>query len=130
MTYLYIAVGGAIGSVLRAFITIAAARISGPQFPWGTMQFPWGTILINILGSFVIGLAGSLTQGDSRYEALRAFIMVGLCGGFTTFSSFSLQTLELFQNGRVAQATVNVGLSVVACLIAVAFGASLGAALR
>lgn len=123
MTYLCIALGGAIGSVLRALIAAAAARITGPHFPWGT-------ILINIAGSFVIGLADSLTAGDSRLLAARAFIMVGVCGGFTTFSSFSLQTLELIQGGRALRAGGNVGLSVAACLVSVSLGLSLGAALR
>ena len=121
--YLVIALGGAIGSVLRAWLAVAVARITGPQFPWGT-------ILINILGSFVIGLVGSLTAHSTRYVELRAFIMVGVCGGFTTFSSFSLQTLQLIQNGRPIQAAGNVVLSVAACLIAVSLGYAAGAATR
>jgi CrcB protein len=116
--YLWIGLGGALGSIGRAWLAIAVARITGPQFPWGT-------ILINILGSFVIGFFGTLTVSGSRFAAspdARAFVMVGICGGFTTFSSFSLQTLELARDGRLAQAFGNIGLSVVLCLAAVTAG--------
>lgn len=118
MFYVWIAIGGALGSVSRAWMALAVARITGPQFPWGT-------ILINIVGSFVIGFFGTLTANDSRFSVpsdARAFVMVGICGGFTTFSSFSLQTLELARDGRMAQAAGNIGLSVVLCLLAVAAG--------
>jgi len=118
MTYLWIALGGALGSVSRAWISVAMLRITGPQFPWGT-------VLINVVGSFVIGFFGTLTAADGRFAVpadARAFVMVGVCGGFTTFSSFSLQTLELARDGRSGQALGNVGLSVVCCLVAVAAG--------
>ena len=116
--YLWIGLGGALGSIARAWLALAVARITGPQFPWGT-------ILINIVGSFVIGFFGTLTANDNRFAVsadIRAFIMVGICGGFTTFSSFSLQTLELARDGRVAQALGNIGMSVVLCLLAVTAG--------
>ena len=118
MFYLSVAIGGALGSMVRAWLAIAAARITGPQFPWGT-------ILINIVGSFVIGFFGALTTNDSRFAVptdIRAFVMIGICGGFTTFSSFSLQTLELARDGRMAQALGNIGSSVIFCLLAVAAG--------
>ena len=118
MSYLWIGLGGALGSMARGWLAMAVARITGPQFPWGT-------ILINIVGSFVIGFFGTLTAQDSRYAVptdVRTFVMVGICGGFTTFSSFSLQTFELARDGRVAQALGNVGLSVVFCLLAVTVG--------
>jgi len=117
-TYLLIAAGGALGSVARAWIATAVTRFTGPQFPWGT-------ILINLLGSFVIGLFGTLTTTQARFPAsaeARAFVMIGLCGGFTTFSSFSLQTLELARNGRPFQAFANIAVSVIVCLAAVALG--------
>lgn len=120
MLYLYVAIGGALGSIARAGMATAVARFTGPQFPWGT-------ILINILGSFVIGFFGTLTANDSRYAVsadLRAFVMIGICGGFTTFSSFSLQTLDLARDGRTGQALLNIGLSVVLCLTAVYAGFS------
>jgi CrcB protein len=116
--YFWIGVGGAVGSIARAWLALAVARVTGPQFPWGT-------ILINIIGSFVIGFFGSLTASGSRFAAsanIRAFVMIGLCGGFTTFSSFSLQTLELLRDGSVTQALGNIGLSVALCLLAVAVG--------
>ena len=118
MTYLWIGLGGALGSIGRAWLAIAVARITGPQFPWGT-------ILINIVGSFVIGFFGTLTASGGRFAApadARAFVMIGICGGFTTFSSFSLQTLELARDGRMDQAFGNIALSVVLCLAAVAVG--------
>jgi CrcB protein len=116
--YLWIAVGGALGSIARAWLALAVARITGPQFPWGT-------ILINVIGSFVIGFFSTLTASGSRFAVpvdVRAFVMVGICGGFTTFSSFSLQTLELVRDGRLAQALGNIVLSVVLCLSAVTVG--------
>jgi len=102
----------------RAWLSLAVTRIAGPQFPWGT-------ILINVVGSFIIGAFGTLTAHDGRFSApvdVRAFVMVGICGGFTTFSSFSLQTLELARDGRVDQALGNIALSVVLCLLGVAAG--------
>src|SRR5690242_15146830 len=102
-TYLSIAAGGALGSVARYWLSVVMLRLTGPQFPWGT-------ILINIIGSFVIAFAGALTMPGGRWPAgveVRAFIMVGICGGFTTFSSFSLQTLDLLRDGRGGQALAN-----------------------
>jgi protein CrcB len=126
MSFLWIGLGGALGSMARAWVALAVARITGPAFPWGT-------ILINIVGSFVIGFFGTLTATDGRFSVptdVRAFVMVGICGGFTTFSSFSLQTLDLARDGRMAQALGNVGLSVAMCLAAVAAGHYGAASLR
>ena len=120
MTYIWIGIGGALGSMARAWLALAVARLAGAQFPWGT-------ILINILGSFVIGFFGTLTTNDSRFAApadLRAFVMVGICGGFTTFSSFSLQTLNLVRDGDMLRAGANVVGSVALCLVAVWLGAA------
>nr|WP_321986527.1 fluoride efflux transporter CrcB [uncultured Lichenicoccus sp.] len=118
-----VAVGGAIGSVLRYLIGLMTAAA------WGN-AFPWGTILINIAGSFVIGLVAAATlEGGAlpASPALRAFVMVGICGGFTTFSSFSLQTLELVRGGRMSLALLNVAVSVVLCFAAVLAGYQIGA---
>ncbi|TLU71074.1 fluoride efflux transporter CrcB [Lichenicoccus roseus] len=126
LNYFLIAVGGAIGSVLRAWIGSLMVALTGPAFPWGT-------ILINIVGSFVIGFFGTLTATDGRFAVpfdIRAFVMVGICGGFTTFSSFSLQTLELARDGRTGQALGNIVLSVVLCLGSVAAAYSLALLLR
>ena len=124
-TYLWIAAGGALGSMARFWLAALVAEIIGPQFPWGT-------ILINILGSFVIGFFATFTGPGGRMIAsfnARAFVMVGICGGFTTFSSFSLQTLDLARESRWLQAGGNIVLSVVACLIAVWAGHALAAAM-
>jgi CrcB protein len=116
--YLVIAIGSALGGMARQYTGVAAVRI------WG-IDFPWGTIVINILGSFVIGAFAALTDAEGRYPAsvtTRQFVMVGLCGGYTTFSAFSLQTLGLMREGRMVEAGLNVILSVVLCLGAVALG--------
>ncbi len=118
LSYLYVALGGALGSVGRAAISVGMARLTGPAFPWGT-------ILINVLGSFLISFFGTLTLSEGRFPVAsdwRAFVMVGICGGFTTFSSFSLQTLDLARDGRPAQALGNIGLSLVLCLASVTAG--------
>jgi CrcB protein len=118
MTYAWIALGSALGGMGRYWMALAVARLTGPDFPWGT-------VLVNILGSFVIGFFGTLTVAGGRLAAspdIRAFVTVGLCGGFTTFSSFSLQTLDLLREGRLGAALWNIGLSVALCLAAVAAG--------
>jgi len=118
VTYLYIALGSALGGMARFWCSgFVAARFGD--------SFPWGTILINILGSFVIGFFATLSGPDSRYlisSNIRQFVMVGLCGGYTTFSSFSLQTLNLIRDGEMAAAGANIGLSVLLCMIAVWLG--------
>ena len=125
MTYLYVALGSALGGMARYGAGLAAVRL------WGT-GFPWGTILINVVGSFVIGFFGTLTLPDGPLPAatgLRVFVMVGICGGFTTFSSFSLQTLELARDDAWAAAFANIALSVVLCLAAATAGHVLAARL-
>jgi len=122
LTYLWVAAGGALGSMARFWMGAAVAALTGPQFPWGT-------ILINILGSFIIGLVAALSGPDSRLAVssdMRAFVMVGICGGYTTFSAFSLQTLELARGREWLQAGGNILMSVVLCLIAVWLGYLLG----
>ena len=116
-TYLWVALGSAIGGMLRYALTRLLLNYSS--------SLPWGTILINIIGSFVIGYFGTLTLQGTRYavsENARLFVMVGLCGGFTTFSSFSLQTLDLVRSGAWFRALANVLLSIVLCFAAVAVG--------
>ena len=120
MPYLWVAIGSALGGILRYAITRAT-------IPYST-GIPFGTILINVVGSFVIGYFGTLTLQSGRYPAsdnLRLFVMVGICGGFTTFSSFSLQTLDLLRAGHWVRALLNVVLSVVLCIAAVAAGHAL-----
>jgi fluoride exporter len=93
-------------------------------------RFPWHTIIINITGSFVIGTLYALTLPEGRLNTSRIVVtqllMYGLCGGYTTFSSFSVQTLALARDGQWLWAAGNVLISVVACLIAVWLGFLLG----
>jgi len=131
-TYLWIAIGGAMGSMARFWMGAFVAELVGPQFPYGP-QLPWGTILINILGSFVIGFFATFTGPGGRFVAsfdTRAFVMVGICGGFTTFSAFSLQTLDLMRDNRWGQASANVLISVIVCLLTVWAGHLLASALN
>jgi CrcB protein len=116
-TCLIVMLGGALGTLARYAVTVLAAPISG--------QLPWGTIIINVTGSLIIGFFGALTLANGRYPApenVRLFVMIGLCGGYTTFSSFSLQTLDLMRTGNIGRAAVNVAASVVLCVSAVAVG--------
>lgn len=125
MTALLIAVGGALGSLARYWISEALALALGPAFPWGTL-------LVNVSGSFVIGAAAGGAIGDARLIAspfVRHFVMVGLCGGYTTFSAFSLQTVAMLQVGDVGRASLNVAASVGTCLVATWVGYALAAAL-
>ena len=118
LTYFWVALGGAIGSVARLWLSVQVGLVTG-------LGFPWGTILVNIIGSLVIGFVATLTGPNGRVVVpidAQAFVMVGLCGGFTTFSAFSLQTLELARDGRLLHAAANILLSVVLCLTAVALG--------
>jgi CrcB protein len=117
MLYLWVALGSAIGGVLR----YALSRAFEPLSP----TFPWGTVVVNILGCFVIGYFGTLTLHNGKYplsEAARIFVMVGICGGFTTFSSFGLQTFDLLRSGAWPRALANVLVSVLVCLLAIAAG--------
>ena len=113
--YFWVAAGGAIGSVARFWLSGFVAQ------HWGE-RFPWGTVLVNISGCFVIGLFATLTGPDGRWLVpawfRQPFFMLGVCGGFTTFSSFSIQTLNLAQAGQWLWAGANVVISVCACLLA------------
>ena len=113
MTWLAVAAGGALGSLARFWMTGAVTALTGPRYPIGTL-------LINVLGSFVIGGVAGVTLTPARmglHPDLRVFLMVGICGGFTTFSAFSLQTLELMQNGDNTAAALYVAASVILCVL-------------
>jgi CrcB protein len=117
VTAIWIALGGAAGSLARYYIALWMMPLS--------RSLPWGTITINVVGSFAISFFGALTIASGRYPASdlwRAAFMVGVCGGFTTFSSFSLQTLELIRAGAPGRALLNVAISVVLCLGSVTLG--------
>ena len=112
-TCLIVALGGALGTVARYLAGLAALPFS--------QSLPWGTVGINVVGSFVIGFFGTLTLADGRFpvpENVRLFVMVGFCGGFTTFSAFSLQTLDLLRGGTVGRAGANIGGAGGVCLLA------------
>ena len=124
--YLWIAVGSALGGMARYWCSGIAARLIGETFPWGT-------IIVNIVGSFIIGFFATLTGPDGRIFAdtlTRQFVMIGFCGGYTTFSSFSLQTHALVQDGEWLLASANIALSVIACLLAVWAGYALAASIN
>jgi fluoride exporter len=118
--YLWVGIGSALGGVSRFWLSGAIADRFGGSFPWGTMA-------VNVTGSFVIGFLGALTSPEGRLSPrLRPFttqfFMFGICGGYTTFSSFSLQTLSLARDGEWLYAGGNILLSVVLCLAGVWLG--------
>jgi len=109
--------GGALGTFARYVVSVLAGPIS--------THMPLGTLIINVTGSFLIGFFGTLTVAHGRFpvsENVRLFVMIGFCGGYTTFSSFSLQTLDLLRSGFALRAAVNMVASVVFCIAAVALG--------
>lgn len=117
------ALGGAIGSVLRYLVGVFTVRWFGPSFPWGTLT-------VNVIGSFIIGLTVEVIA--RRFNAsmeLRVFIVTGIIGGFTTWSSFSLDTMVLFERGAVAAAAAYVIGSLVISFAAVFAGLALGRAM-
>jgi fluoride exporter len=114
-TYIWIALGSALGGVARYFCSGVTAQLIGETFPWGTL-------LVNVVGSFVIGFFATLTGPDGRVfvgTTARQFVMIGICGGYTTFSSFSLQTLNLINEGEWVYVGANITGSVVLCVVAV-----------
>lgn len=116
---LAIAAGGAIGAVLRHFVNSGAAHFLGSAFPWGIMA-------VNVLGSFVMGvLIGYFALAGEASQVFRVFLTVGLLGAFTTFSSFSLDAVTLFERGAVVAAGLYVAGSVVLALGALVAGMAL-----
>jgi CrcB protein len=118
VSYVLIALGSALGGMARHWVTtLLSGRLAS--------QFPWGTVLVNVSGSLLIGSIAALLEPGSRFSGvrqMREFAMVGLLGGYTTFSAFSLQTLQLLRAEKWWLAGANVAGSVAACLLAVAFG--------
>jgi fluoride exporter len=118
MTWLWVMLGSALGGVARYWLSGLAAHHIGETFPIGTL-------IVNVTGSFIIGFVATLTGPDGRVFVGtdgRQFMMTGVCGGYTTFSSFSLQTLNLARDGEMALAGANAVLSFALCLVAVWLG--------
>ncbi len=117
-SYIAVMLGGALGSALRMWMSLLVAVRFGETFPTGTL-------VVNVSGCFAIGIFAALTGPDGMLlvsPIVRQGVMVGVLGGFTTFSSFGLQTLELLQSGDWLRAGLNIGLSVFLCLLAVWLG--------
>ena len=126
LNYLWVGLGGALGSIARYWFSGLIARFFGETFPLGTL-------LVNITGSFVIGFFAMATSPDGRWlvaPGVRTFFMIGICGGYTTFSSFSLQTLNLAQDKEWLFASLNIAGSVLLCLLAVWLGHAAAALLN
>jgi fluoride exporter len=124
--YAAVAAGSGIGGAGRHVCAELTARLVGETFPWGIL-------VVNVIGSFVIGLFAGFVGTGSRFleeVVVRAFVMAGLWGGYTTFSAFSLDTLHLMRDGRIAAAGGNVALSLVLCLLFVWLGHALAARLK
>jgi len=123
MEWAWVIIGSALGGMARYGVSGAVARRIGETFPWGTL-------VVNVSGSFVIGLFGALVATGGALGGARmvgAFVMTGLCGGYTTFSSFSLQTLNLARDGEWPRALANIVASTALCLLAVWAGFALAA---
>lgn len=123
LLYVFVAIGTSIGGTARALVSMAAIQLAGPGFPWGTL-------IANVVGSLVIGFFATLTGPDGRLflsARTRQFVTTGICGGFTTFSVFSLETYRFAAVGDYPMAALNLAVSVVAWLLAVWIGHSLAA---
>jgi len=118
MMYVWVMIGSALGGGARYWCSGFAANHFGETFPMGTL-------IVNVVGSFIIGFFATFTGPDGRVlvrSEVRQFVMTGICGGYTTFSSFSLQTLNLVRDGEMPLAGANIALSLALCLIAVWLG--------
>ena len=118
MMYLWVAIGGALGSMMRYGFSGIVAELTGQAFPYGTM-------FVNVTGALLIGILASLSAPESRFfipAPARILLMTGICGGYTTFSTFSLESFNLLREGEFAPALANMLLSVVLCVLAVWFG--------
>jgi fluoride exporter len=118
MIYFWIAFGSALGGMARYWCFAIMARFAGDTFPWGTLA-------VNVFGCWLIGLFATLTGPEGRWLApssLRVFVMTGICGGYTTFSTFGLETLNLARDGQWTKAGANVASSLLFCLVGVWLG--------
>jgi len=118
LNYIFVGLGSAMGGISRFWASGLVANRFG-------QSFPFGTLFVNVTGSFIIGFFATMTAPDGRWlvgPAGRNFFMTGFCGGYTTFSSFSLQTLNLAQDEEWLYAGGNAVLNLVLCLVAVWLG--------
>ena len=118
MTYLWVGLGAAIGGAFRYWCYGAAARLGGELFPWGTL-------FVNVTGSALLGFFATLSGPDGRLlvgTEARVFVMAGLCGGFTTYSTFSLETLRLMQDRQWLHASLNIAGTLALCMAGVWLG--------
>ena len=118
MAYLWVALGGALGSMARYGVSGLIAALTGSTFPYGTM-------VVNVSGAILIGFLATLSGPESRYfipVSGRLFMMTGICGGYTTISTFSLESANLMRDGEWGAALANIGGSVILCLIAIWLG--------
>ncbi len=101
LRFFLIAVGGAIGALSRYAISGATYRQLGGAFPWGTLS-------VNLIGAFVIGLLWGFSENGDISSDLRSFLFIGILGSFTTFSTYSLETMNLFRDGETGLALLNI----------------------
>ncbi len=120
MQWLAIALGGALGATSRFWVSHQVYQLMGRNFAWGTLS-------VNVLGSFVMGLVAILLVDKfAASNEVRSFVMVGFLGAFTTFSTFSFETMQYIETGELSKALLNIAVSVITCLIAVAVGLWVG----
>jgi fluoride exporter len=125
-SYISVILGSIVGAVARFLVSVLFVSQFGDRFPWGTL-------FVNVTGSFAIGFYAALTGPDGRLfvsARQRLFVMVGICGGYTTFSAFSLETLRLVQSGKVQTAFVYLFVSTITWIASVWIGHALAARLN
>ena len=117
MSIIFVALGGALGSVMRYLLGTWTQSVSR------SIDFPYGTLTVNLIGCFVIGFLSQLAEARGAFTSeSRAFVFIGILGGFTTFSSFGNDTINLFRDGETFNALANVGGNVILGLVLVWFG--------
>jgi len=119
--FLAVALGGAIGAMGRYGAGIALIR-----YPIAAPWLPLGTLSVNVVGSLLIGLVWAYLQQRNESEFIRLFVMIGLLGGFTTFSTFSLETVFMIAEGQWWRAVINISLNIFSCVAAAGLGIGLG----